>query len=350
MLKRKRKLSSIFLLEIYADSSLTVLPNFKMNTIYKFTDENIVVERIFNNDQDTLLPCPLHISGIGRICRYWLDDHKAGDSNALECVLKGFIKDTSRNMRVVRVWKEPSEEVMDAGGFVFKQWKEKFFFLSMKGSLAICRDPDALPEAEISLHSSCKAIVKGSQISDLPRLPLGAQTDCCLALILTEGKLLLLLAANTEDCSHWLKVLRKMKESFSPNLSLCRIHIGKEHSTSDREKQHVAVEMACHCREAKLNRSKGRQPRGCLRHGSQSSKVVRAACLLVGGAATGPNLGYMMTSSSAPASESVPLDFKELGIHSSDCCQDTDCSAYSSFECETMDQDFDTFDFGGFAF
>uniref|UniRef100_UPI00398EC043 uncharacterized protein isoform X1 n=2 Tax=Pristiophorus japonicus TaxID=55135 RepID=UPI00398EC043 len=86
------------------------------------------------------------------------------------------------------------------GGFVFKQWKEKFFFLSMKGSLAICRDQDSLPEAEIPLHTSCKAIVKGSQISDLPRLPLGAQEDCCLALILTEGKLLLLLAADSEDC------------------------------------------------------------------------------------------------------------------------------------------------------
>ncbi|XP_072405259.1 uncharacterized protein [Chiloscyllium punctatum] len=99
------------------------------------------------------------------------------------------------------------------------------------------------------------------------------------------------------------------------------------------------------------NRSKGQQLRGCLRHGCQSRKLVRAACLLVGGAATGPNLGYMMTSSSTPASERVPLDFKELGIHSSDCCQDTEPgSGYNSFECETMDQDFDTFDFGGFAF
>ncbi|GCC33722.1 hypothetical protein chiPu_0012192 [Chiloscyllium punctatum] len=142
-----------------------------------------------------------------------------------------------------------------------------------------------------------------------------------------------------------------MKESFSPNVSLCRIHFDKRLSISDREKEHVAMEMACHCREATPNRSKGQQLRGCLRHGCQSRKLVRAACLLVGGAATGPNLGYMMTSSSTPASERVPLDFKELGIHSSDCCQDTEPgSGYNSFECETMDQDFDTFDFGGFAF
>ncbi|XP_078097735.1 uncharacterized protein LOC144511338 [Mustelus asterias] len=110
------------------------------------------------------------------------------------------------------------------------------------------------------------------------------------------------------------------------------------------------METACHRHQAKPNRSKVRQPAGCLRHGYQSSKVVRAACLLVGGAATGPTLGYMMTSSSAQPSQTVPLDFTELGIHSADCCQEADCSGYNSFDCETMDQDFDTFDFGGFAF
>ncbi|XP_041035415.1 uncharacterized protein LOC121272713 isoform X1 [Carcharodon carcharias] len=136
-------------------------------------------------------------------------------------------------------------------------------------------------------------------------------------------------------------------KSFSPNVSLCRIHIDKEHSISDGEREHAAM---CHRHKAKPNRSKGRQPAGCLRHGSQSSKVVRAACLLVGGAATGPTLGYMMSSSSAQPSETAPLDFKELGIHSADCCQETDCTGYNSFDCQTMDQDFDTFDFGGFAF
>ncbi|XP_067875421.1 uncharacterized protein si:ch1073-83n3.2 [Heterodontus francisci] len=220
----------------------------------------------------------------------------------------------------------------------------------MKGSLAICRDQDAPPETEIPLQSSCKAIVKGSQISDLPRLPLGAEKDCCLALILTEGKLLLLLATDSEDCSHWLKVLRKTKESFSPNVPLCRIHIDKQHSIYDREQEHAAMERSCHHHEAKAYRSKGRQPSGCLRHGSQSNKVVRAACLLGGAAAGGPTLAYMMTSSSAQPPATAPLDFKELGIHSADCCQEADCTGYNSFDCEALDQDFNTFDFGGFAF
>ncbi|XP_072346376.1 uncharacterized protein [Scyliorhinus torazame] len=235
------------------------------------------------------------------------------------------------------------------GGFVFKQWKEKFFFLSMEGSLAMCRDQDALPEAEILLYRSCKAIVKGSEITDLPRLPPGAETDCCFGLILTEGKMLLLLATDGEDSSHWLNVLRKMKESFSPNVSLSRIHIDKEHSISDRKNKQAAMDV-CHHHEAKPNRSKARQASGCLRHGSQSRKAVGAACLLVGAAATGPTLGYMVTSSTAPPSETAPLDFTELGVQSADSCQGADITGYNSFDCEAMDPDFNMFDFGGFAF
>uniref|UniRef100_UPI00398EBE6D uncharacterized protein isoform X3 n=1 Tax=Pristiophorus japonicus TaxID=55135 RepID=UPI00398EBE6D len=145
-------------------------------------------------------------------------------------------------------------------------------------------------------------------------------------------------------------MLRKMKEAFSPSVSSCRIHIDKQHRISSREKEHAAVEKTCQHHEAKPSRSRGRRPVACLRHGSHSHKVVRAACLLVGGAAAGPTLGYMMTSSAAPPSETAAPDFKELGVHSADCCQEADCTGYNSFDCETMDQDFDTFDFGGFAF
>ncbi|XP_072885524.1 uncharacterized protein [Hemitrygon akajei] len=236
------------------------------------------------------------------------------------------------------------------GGFVFKQWKEKFFFLSLGGSLVICRDHDSLPEMEVPLATSCHAILKGSQISDLPRLPMGAERDCCLALVLSEGKLLLLLAADSEDSSRWLKMLNKVKECFSPSVPKCMIHVDKQRSMSFREKEHVAGEKSCQHHEGKPNRSKVRWSADCLRHGAQSHKVVGAACLLVGGAAVGPTLGYSVTSSAAQPSTTASPDFKDLGIHSSDGCQEADCGSYSTFECEAMDQDFDAFDFGGFAF
>ncbi|XP_055519663.1 uncharacterized protein si:ch1073-83n3.2 [Leucoraja erinacea] len=237
------------------------------------------------------------------------------------------------------------------GGFVFKQWKEKFFFLSLRGSLAICRDHDSLPEAEVPLDTSCHAILKGSQISDLPRLPLGAERDCCLGLVLSKGKLLLLLAADSEDSSQWIKVLKKVKESITPSVPTCMIHVDKQRRVSFREKECAATVNPCQQHEAaaRPTRSKVRWSAACLRHGAPSRKVVRAACLLVGGAAVGPTLGYTVTSPGAQPSDTALPDFKELGIHSADGCQEADCG-YNPFDCETMDHDFDTFDFGGFAF
>ncbi|XP_069765025.1 uncharacterized protein [Narcine bancroftii] len=235
------------------------------------------------------------------------------------------------------------------GGFVFKQWKEKFFFLTLRGSLGICRDHASLPETEIPLATSCRAILRGGQISDLPRLPLGAERDCCLALVLSKGKLLLLLAANREDSSRWLKVLEKVKETFPPTVSTCLIHVDKHRRLSFRE-ECMAGEKMCQQHEAKPIRSKAHRSAACLRHGAQSHRVVRAACLLVGGAAVSPTLGYTMTSSAAQPPDTALPDLKELGIHSTDGCQELDCGGCNLFECETMDQNFDTFDFGGFAF
>uniref|UniRef100_A0A8C4RCN6 Uncharacterized protein n=1 Tax=Erpetoichthys calabaricus TaxID=27687 RepID=A0A8C4RCN6_ERPCA len=80
-----------------------------------------------------------------------------------------------------------------------KLWKEKFLYLSLDGNLLICRDADSPPDLEIGLHSSCEAILEGTEISDLPRLPLGAQKDCCLALTLRDGKYLLLLASDRQE-------------------------------------------------------------------------------------------------------------------------------------------------------
>lgn len=87
----------------------------------------------------------------------------------------------------------------------------------------------------------------------------------------------------------------------------------------------------------------------CLRHSSLArAPRVQAACLLVGGAAAGPTMGYMVTSANAgqPA-ESHPPDFKELGYHPSACEAE---SQYEMLDYEGMDQDFDMLEFGSFAF
>lgn len=86
----------------------------------------------------------------------------------------------------------------------------------------------------------------------------------------------------------------------------------------------------------------------CLRHGCPARAGVRAACLLVGGAAAGPTLGYMVTSATAGQPGDSPRpDFKELGYHPS--AYDSD-SPYEALDFEGLDQDFDALDLGGFAF
>ncbi|XP_074872659.1 uncharacterized protein LOC142024498 [Carettochelys insculpta] len=236
------------------------------------------------------------------------------------------------------------------GGFLFKQWKEKFLFLSLDGSLLICQDAQSPAELGISLGTSCQAILEGSEICNLPRLPLGAQRDSCLGLSLTDGKFLLLLAPDRQECRQWLKVLRKVKESFpqAPLLG-CKRHIdlpsgkccwreagGGSPGTGSREAPKSSL-----CKEKCSPR--------CLRHGSQMHAGVKAACLLMGGAAAGPTMGYMVTSATASRpGEMHPPDFKELGYHPSAC--DAEASQYEMLDYEGLDQDFDGLDFGGFAF
>ncbi|CAM5172601.1 unnamed protein product [Eretmochelys imbricata] len=236
------------------------------------------------------------------------------------------------------------------GGFLFKQWKEKFLFLSVDGSLQICRDAQSPAELGISLSTSCRAILEGSEICGLPRLPLGAQRGSCLGLSLSDGKFLLLLAPDNQECRQWLNILRKVKESFSQGSpARCKLHIdspsrkccwkeggGGSPGTQSREATRSSL-----CKE-------NCSPR-CLRHGSQMHAGVKAACLLMGGAAAGPTMGYMVTSATASRpGEMHPPDFKELGYHPSAC--DSEASQYETLDYEGLDQDFDTLDFGGFAF
>lgn len=87
-----------------------------------------------------------------------------------------------------------------AGGFMFKQWKEKYLVLTMEGSLMVCRDAESPPDQVVSLQTNCEAIVEGREILDLPKLPPGGRRDCCFALILPQNKFLLLLTDNPDDC------------------------------------------------------------------------------------------------------------------------------------------------------
>ncbi|XP_051775004.1 uncharacterized protein si:ch1073-83n3.2 [Erpetoichthys calabaricus] len=239
------------------------------------------------------------------------------------------------------------------GGFLFKQWKEKFLYLSLDGNLLICRDADSPPDLEIGLHSSCEAILEGTEISDLPRLPLGAQKDCCLALTLRDGKYLLLLASDRQECSQWLNMLRKVKESTVPRSPLrsCRHHFSSS-LQGWREGGSPKHDSFCQ-EEERTSRSKiGKRSASCLRHGRDSHHAMKAVCLLMGGAAAGHSLGYMVTlaTSAGNSLETPPPDFKDLGYHPSTCSQEADSPHFDSFEYESADQDFDSFDYGAFSF
>jgi len=87
-----------------------------------------------------------------------------------------------------------------AGGFMFKQWRERYLVLTLEGSLCVCRDAETPPDQVVMLQSNCESIAEGREILDLPRLPAGGRRDCCFALILPQNKFLLLLADNPGDC------------------------------------------------------------------------------------------------------------------------------------------------------
>ncbi|AWO98612.1 putative cytochrome P450 2A10-like [Scophthalmus maximus] len=108
------------------------------------------------------------------------------------------------------------------GGFMFKQWKEKYLVLTMEGSLLVCRDAESPPDQVIGLQTNCESVAEGREILDLPRLPAGGRRDCCFALILPQNKFLLLLTDNPEDCSLWLNLIRKVREGFMSPLTLQR--------------------------------------------------------------------------------------------------------------------------------
>ncbi|KAM8905478.1 uncharacterized protein AB9W97_008613 isoform 3-T3 [Spinachia spinachia] len=272
------------------------------------------------------------------------------------------------------------------GGFVFKQWKEKYLVLTMEGSLLVCRDAESPPDQVVALQTLCDSIAEGREILDLPRLPAGGRRDCCFALILPQNKFLLLLTENPDDCNLWLNLIRKVREGVMSPLTLQRRCSITDRDTlpdpiSDKDpgSPRVVEGTPPLCRVTQRGGSfkDGVQSQGgprravrsvsgapphrvsdCLRHGNSSdARAVRAVCLLMGGAAASSALGYLNSSPSSPLASRAPDighgagGFSELpaGGSFNACSQDVDSPHFNSFDFEG-DSDFDTFDCGAFAF
>ncbi|XP_041706143.1 uncharacterized protein LOC121541232 isoform X2 [Coregonus clupeaformis] len=118
---------------------------------------------------------------------------------------------------------------------MFKQWKERYLILTADGCVLVSRDAVSPPDQMVALQGGCEAIVEGREILDLPKLPTGGRRDCCFALILPQEKFLLLLADNAEDCSQWVNMLRKVRESVSSPMSSCRRHNASTRCITDRD-------------------------------------------------------------------------------------------------------------------
>ncbi|XP_061637045.1 uncharacterized protein si:ch1073-83n3.2 isoform X2 [Phyllopteryx taeniolatus] len=278
------------------------------------------------------------------------------------------------------------------GGFMFKQWKDKYVVLSMEGSLLVCRDGESPPDQVVDLQSHCELIVEGREILDLPRLPAGGRRDCCFALVLQQSKFLLMLADNPDDCTLWLKLIRKVREGVMSPVSLQRQRSVTRCITdrdllpdfasntdpgSPRASEGTPPPSAHITERGGSLRERSQSPVGgprrpqrsvsvapphrvsdCLRHGNSSdARAVRAVCLLMGSAAASSAMGYLSSCSpSSPlvgrATEMVHAGFSEMPAGGSfhGCGQDVDSGAhFNSFDFEG-DSDFDAFDCGGFAF
>ncbi|XP_061575865.1 uncharacterized protein si:ch1073-83n3.2 isoform X1 [Cololabis saira] len=274
------------------------------------------------------------------------------------------------------------------GGFMFKQWKDKYLVLTMEGSLLVCRDIESPPDQVVALQTNCEVIAEGREILDLPKLPPGGRRDCCFALILRQNKFLLLLADNPDECSLWLKLIRKVREGvMSPqtlqrerSVTPCitdrdplpdtssepgspRIGEGTPplSRVTERGGSFRGPNQACGARRAQRSASVAPPHRvsDCLRHGNSSdARAVRAVCLLMGGPAASSALTYISSCSpSSPLTARAPEithgagGFSELpaggAFHA--CSQDVDSPHFNSFDFEG-DSDFDAFDCGGFAF
>ncbi|XP_037125028.1 uncharacterized protein LOC119133386 isoform X1 [Syngnathus acus] len=269
-------------------------------------------------------------------------------------------------------------------GFLFKQWKKRFLLLTAEGSLLVCHHASAPPDQLVLLQSSCEAIVEGKEILDLPKLPAGGSRDCCFALILTQNKYLLLLTDTPADCSQWLNVLKKVKQSVSSPLGLCKRHqvpplcialkdfVPEQIQEKDPPPPPVSNGEALSPGPLSGSpKDKGRSsPRtkyykggahsvSCLRHGTiNNAQAMRAVYLLMGGAAASSAMGYLGACSPSSldakgADLSINSDFSDIGgpagVYHTDSPAITS-PHFNSFDFEMADADFNAFDCGGFTF
>ncbi|XP_046869690.1 uncharacterized protein LOC124462158 [Hypomesus transpacificus] len=269
------------------------------------------------------------------------------------------------------------------GGFVFKQWKERYMVLSADGVLLVCRDAASPPDQMVALQGGCEGIVEGREILDLPKLPTRGRRDCCFALILPLDKFLLLMTHTPEECSQWLNMLRKVRESVSMSRP-CRRHLTRSPCITDRDPlpDHVtekdpqtppvsdteapspgpstgdATKKEKGKKSPRSKRNGSGRSSGCLRHGSSNdAKTVRAVYLLMGGAAASSAMGYLGACSSSNLETRAPdipvtTNFSEIGSGGAyhTCSHTADSPHFHSFDFEAGDSDFDAFDCGGFAF
>ncbi|KAM6962468.1 melanotransferrin [Aplochiton taeniatus] len=277
-----------------------------------------------------------------------------------------------------------------AGGFMFKQWKERYVELTLDGSVLVSHDAVSPPDLVVALEGGCDAIVEGREILDLPRLPPGGRRECCFALLMPQDKFLLLLADTLEDC-------RSCTESISSPMG-CRRHqrplpqspcitdrdtapeptpdpapdhlthkeppgsppISDKESCSPGPSREGSQKGKKSPRWSKRNKASGRSV-GCLRHGNSSDvRAVRAVYLFMGGAAASSAMGYLGACPPAALEARVPdlppgvAGIADMGIGGGchHTCSQTvvDSPHYHSFDFEGADSDFDGFDCGGFAF
>ncbi|XP_041418159.1 pleckstrin homology domain containing B2 L homeolog isoform X2 [Xenopus laevis] len=91
---------------------------------------------------------------------------------------------------------------------ILKRWKKNWFDLWSNGCLVYYSDQERQDmEDEIYMQTECISIRVGNECRDL-NPPEGRDKDCCLQIVCHEGKLINLVAENTEDCLAWETALK----------------------------------------------------------------------------------------------------------------------------------------------
>ncbi|XP_072263851.1 pleckstrin homology domain-containing family B member 2 isoform X1 [Pyxicephalus adspersus] len=91
---------------------------------------------------------------------------------------------------------------------ILKRWKKNWFDLWTNGYLIYYSDQEREDlEDKILMQLDCMDIRVGNACKDI-NLPEGRSKDCCIQIICHEGKVINLIAENTDDCLAWETALR----------------------------------------------------------------------------------------------------------------------------------------------